>query len=161
MEVAVPTKQRKSRKDADLKRFMKGVKEYNLTHEDLFERFNGRFKYVGGCSASARNYYNMLKRTTYRWFPNINEIPHKDYCSCGADIVYNYYVLDKHRNTIYVIGSKCIERFQIELYRTCEICGAHHRRTKTDECMPCYKEKWKTMRKMKKVAKEIKLKRVF
>ena len=162
MEVAVPTKQRKSRKDADLKRFMDGVKVYDLTYEDLFERFNGRFKYIGGDQYPwTVNYYNMLKRTTYRWLPEMLELPHKDNCSCGADIKYNYYVLDKHRNSVYVIGSKCIERFQIKLYRTCEICGAQHRRSKTDECMPCYREKWKTMRKMKKVAKEINLKRVF
>jgi len=147
--------ERKSRKDADLNRFLRGLKEYNLTHEDLFKKFEGRFKYIGGREGSPRNYYNMLKKTEYKWLPEIKDIKWKDRCSCGAEVVLNYYVLDTLRKKIYVIGSKCIERFNIGLYRSCRRCGGKHQRQLSDECMKCYKEIPKNKKIMNKVLTEI------
>jgi hypothetical protein len=106
-------------------RFIEGLKEYNLTMEDMKD-----FVYSGGDRDAHYKYYELLYNT--------NKLhPHKDHCICGHFIKRNCYI--SKGNQILTLGICCIKRFipKEKQGRTCECCGCSHRNTKNNLCNKC------------------------
>lgn len=59
---------------------------------------------------------------------------HKTTCLCGHHICDNYYIINKDRTIVEVVGSKCIKKFTGGLLKTCEKCGDPHQNRKFDLC---------------------------
>ena len=114
------------------KKFIKGLKNYNLTHEDII---NQNFKYCGGNTGSHHNYFkicfkNELKKNP-NWMPDF-----KNVCICGHQISENCYIINDS-NRILTLGNCCIKRFVPKSGRTCEICGESHRNRIINKCNNC------------------------
>ena len=109
-------------------RFIKGLKEYNLTFEEIT---NGDWKYFGGDNGNHYRYFQMAKNEK----DNLPE--HEDECVCGVKIKHNCYITNGKE--ILILGSCCIKRFMPPdcSGRTCEICGKPHRNRINNRCNDC------------------------
>ena len=108
--------------------FIKGLKEYNLTLEEIQ---NGRWKYAGGDTGSHRRYFNMVYGEEY-------EIPiPESKCVCSHGIVENCYITNGE--LWLTLGNCCIKRFLPKgcSGRTCGQCGKPHKNQKNNLCNDC------------------------
>jgi hypothetical protein len=108
-------------------RFIKGLKQYDLTPEEMVGWF-----YCGGRNGNARhyNYFKMLYPDDE--FPSLtNE------CICGHNIKENCYITNE--DYMLVLGNCCIKRFlpNENSGRTCEICKKPHKNRKNNRCNDC------------------------
>ena len=108
-----------------LDRFIEGLKEYNLTYEEIVA---SGWNYCGGDYNDKLNYYKLR-------FPNEKLLPHADECVCGHYIEKNGYICNKKQTEFLVLGSCCIKRFIGG--RTCEKCGDKHKRHTINICKWC------------------------
>ena len=103
-------------------RFMKGLKEYGLSYDDIK---NNDWKYCGGNRGCHLNYFKL--------FWKHDKIPKLDTeCVCGHAIEENCYITDGTQ--ILILGNICIKKFVPKSSRTCEICGETHRNRKVNKC---------------------------
>jgi hypothetical protein len=119
-------------------RFIEGLKEYNLTLEEI--RTTG-WKYAGGdenAGVGPLNYFRQI----FGGDPESVYGPMEDECICGHPIQRHYFITDANNEGMLVIGSECIKRFLPENVqgRTCSMCMAPHRRTKNNICFDCEKQ---------------------
>lgn len=125
------------------KRFINGLKEYDIDIEDV----KNNFKYCGGRNGEARhkNYWLLS-------CPNddLPELVNK--CVCNQDIVENCYITDGER--ILILGNCCIKRFCDTCNRTCESCGETHRNSKQNRCNKCKIIEKKTTKTTKKLCEK-------
>jgi hypothetical protein len=112
--------------------FIKGLKNYNLSYEDIK---NSDWKYCGGDRGRHANYFKLV-------FPsnlfNINKINHETHCICGHPIVENCYITNEE-SEILVLGNCCIKKFIPMCTRTCEKCKLPHKNRKDNKCNNCRK----------------------
>jgi hypothetical protein len=109
------------------KKFIKGLKNYNLTQEDII---NNNFRYCGGDNKSHLNYYKLIFKE--------KKLPDKKCnCICGHDISENCYITDG--NIILTLGNCCIKKFlpKDKSGRTCEKCGNPHKNRICNLCNIC------------------------
>lgn len=107
-------------------RFINGLKNYNLTKEELKD-----WKYYGGNKGSHKNYFEKtLKQSIHP--------PPTDKCVCGQSISENCYIINE--NKILVLGNCCIKKFVPKSGRTCEICEKPHKNRKVNRCKDCRKK---------------------
>lgn len=110
-------------------RFIEGLKDYNLTIEEINK---SKWRYCGGDFNQHLKYYNLC-------YPG-SELPSKELeCVCGHDIKNNCYITDGKE--LLVLGSCCIKRFKKNCSRICEDCGNNHRNRKVNRCKDCRKGK--------------------
>lgn len=111
-------------------RFKNGLKQYNLTIDDL----NDNYMYCGGNHQQYR--INRFKKI----FKNNQPFPPwKNHCVCGQKLrVANCYIcnLKGDYNSIIIIGSCCIDEF-VDKSQRCEDCGEHHKNIKVNRCNDC------------------------
>lgn len=113
--------------DPSYARFIRGIKEYNLTQEEIED-----WKYVGGNRGSGLKYWNLCTDN--------QELPeHHNKCICGHDIIENCYIESPDGEDILVLGNRCVKRFIRKSSRTCEICEKPHRNRKINQCNECKK----------------------
>ncbi len=105
--------------------FIKGLKEYNLTNEEIIAE---GWKYCGGNEGRHLNYFRIA-------CPGEVLPDQADECVCGHNIVENCYITDGDR--ILILGNCCIKRFIPDSGRTCERCGEPHRNRKDNLCSDC------------------------
>jgi len=109
------------------KQFIKGLKEYNLTPEDMIN-----WRYCGGRNGQQRhaNYYKMA-------CPNDDLPDLVDRCICGHKITENCYITNEYE--IIILGNCCIKRFLPDENsgRTCEVCKKPHKNRKNNRCNDC------------------------
>ena len=105
--------------------FLKGLKEYNLTYEEIL---NGGWKYCGGYKGRHRNYFLIA-------CPDDDFPKQKSHCVCGHKIEENCYITNG--DEILILGNCCIKKFIPKSGRTCEICGESHRNRKVNRCNYC------------------------
>jgi len=138
-------------KDKMSARFLTGLKQYNLTYEEIV---NSNWRYVGGDGGEvARNLfmngtYFQIKKEDSKYnrchlnywilcFPN-EELPdYTDRCVCDHPIIENCYISNKDDSEILVLGNCCIERFIPLKGRTCKLCTASHKNRKVNLCNEC------------------------
>lgn len=107
-------------------RFIKGLKEHNLTPEIL--KLSG-WKYCGGSTPGRhRNYWKL--QFGDRQFPG-----HTDHCVCGHKIQENCFITDG--NLFLPLGNCCIKKFIPKSGRTCEKCGEPHKNHIVNRCNEC------------------------
>tara|TARA_R110002110_G_scaffold68522_5_gene185443 strand:+ start:78 stop:497 length:420 start_codon:yes stop_codon:yes gene_type:complete len=115
-------------------RFVAGLKDYNLTKEEL--NASG-WKYCGGDEAAGLNHYNYFKTI----FGGEPEACVEDYpaikCICGHTIHRNFFICNKEEDELLIIGSECINKFITKKGRSCEKCGDPHRNRKDNLCNNC------------------------
>jgi hypothetical protein len=110
--------------DSLTERFLEGLKQYNLTYEEIKQ-----WKYCGGNKTFGK--LNDFKLC----FPS-GDLPTKsNVCMCGHDIKYNYYITNG--SDILILGSCCIKKFIPKHKKTCEKCGAFHRNRIINLCNGC------------------------
>ena len=117
------------------KKFWKGLEEkHGLTYEDIIEQGWTNAGGVSNRNDRHMRYFLMITQGT-----NLQPPPHLDYCVCDHDIVYNYYIIDRARTKLIVIGSCCINLFMPENRRgrTCDECEKPHRNRKVNKCNDC------------------------
>jgi len=103
--------------------FIRGLKEYNLSREDL-----QYWKYCGGNEGRHHNYFKISCPETPLPEPT-------DTCVCGHAIKENCYITNG--TDILVLGNCCIQRFCPTSKRSCEKCGAVHKNRKNNRCNTC------------------------
>ena len=119
-----PEKKKEASK-ALTERFIKGLKEYDLTFEEIT---SGKWSYCGGDTGCHYKYWKLC-------CPN-QETPEKTkWCVCGHPIVENCYITDGP--TILILGNCCIKKFIPKSSRTCEICKEPHKNRKDNLCNKC------------------------
>ena len=123
--------------DSVSQRFIDGLKEYDLTLTEIKE---SGWKYAGGddnAGTGPLNYFMSLFKGQQPYQAYGEDIP--DECICGHPIKRHYFITDKDNDLLLCIGSECIKRFLPENVqgRTCSMCMAPHRRTKTNICFDC------------------------
>lgn len=107
------------------KKFIKGLKNYDLTYEEIVE---GKWKYCGGNHGSHLNYFKTSCKG--------DDLPEQvNECVCGHAISENCYITDGEQ--ILVLGNCCIIKFCPKSSRTCEKCEAPHRNSKDNRCNKC------------------------
>lgn len=112
------------------KRFIEGLKEYNLSKEDV-----ENFIYIGGDEDDYR------KHLHFNGYDPLDMPKKKDQCLCGHDIKINCYIKSKEGSLILVLGSCCVKRFiKSGLKKTCEKCGNNHKNRKYNICNECKKK---------------------
>ena len=138
-------------KDKMSARFLTGLKQYNLTYEEIV---NSNWRYVGGDGGEvARNLfmngtYHKIKKEDSKYnrchlnywilcFPN-EELPDlTDRCVCDHIIIENCYIANEDDSEFLVLGNCCIERFIPLKGRTCKLCKASHKNRKVNLCNEC------------------------
>jgi len=125
-------------------RFIEGLKEYNLTMEDMKD-----FAYRGGDHGSHYKYYKLVYKTDITF-------THKDSCICGHNIKKNCYI--SNGNQLLTLGICCIKRFipKEKQGRTCECCGCSHKNRKINLCNICREYKPNIKYKNNKIINECK-----
>jgi len=116
------------------KRFIEGLKNYNLTLKEI--KSDG-WGYCGG----SNDLNNDFKRF-HQYFPKQNLPPHKSLCICGHDIIYNCYITNNFKrfdlNNILILGSCCIKKFIPEgKKKRCINCNESHQNRKDNFCNDC------------------------
>jgi hypothetical protein len=107
------------------KKFIKGLKNYDLTYEEIVE---GKWKYCGGRSGRHLNYFKLCCQN--------DDLPEQvNECVCGHTISENCYITDGEQ--ILVLGNCCIIKFCPKSSRTCEKCEAPHKNRKVNRCNDC------------------------
>jgi hypothetical protein len=110
-------------------RFMKGLREHNITNKEIED---GEWKYCGGDQGSHLNYFKLSVQKNKK----DTEMPlHVDKCICGHHIEENCFITNGDR--IIVLGNCCIKRFVPKSTRTCSECGEPHRNRVVDRCNEC------------------------
>lgn len=105
--------------------FLKGLKEYGLTYEDIIK---SNYRYCGGSSGRHLNYFKLIS-------PN-EELPDlTDECVCGHHIKENCYITNGEE--ILILGNCCIKKFIHYKNRTCELCNNTHSNRKKNRCNNC------------------------
>ena len=112
------------------KRFIEGIKNYNLT---LKEIESDGWGYCGGS--------NDIKRF-HEYFPKQELLPHKNNCVCGHDIINNCYITKNFKkfdlNCILILGSCCVKKFIPEgKKKRCINCNEPHLNRKDNFCNEC------------------------
>tara|TARA_B100000900_G_scaffold381601_1_gene368177 strand:- start:958 stop:1527 length:570 start_codon:yes stop_codon:yes gene_type:complete len=112
------------------KRFIEGIKNYNLTLKKIESDGWG---YCGGS--------NDIKRF-HQYFPKQELLPHKDNCVCGHDIINNCYITNNFKkfdlNCILILGSCCVKKFIPEgKKKRCINCNESHQNRKDNICNDC------------------------
>jgi hypothetical protein len=105
-------------------KFIKGLKKYNMTIEELSKDW----KYCGGTQGRHYNYYQLM-------FPGESLCEHRSRCICNTRIKHNCY-LTNGVDTL-VLGNCCIKRFVEKKGRTCSNCGESHKNRITILCKTC------------------------
>jgi hypothetical protein len=109
------------------KRFLTGLKKYNLDYEEVKKNWY----YMGGENGIHKKYLN-------KYF-NDDIIPeHNNYCICGHKIKHNCYITDGE--FVLSIGESCVNKFVRKLNKECDVCGIRHRNRKNDICNSCRKD---------------------
>ena len=108
------------------KRFIKGLKKYGLT----FEEVNKHWKYCGGNRGRHLNYLKLN-------FKDIDLPEPENECVCGQRIKENCYIIDDAEERILVLGNCCIHKFIEKCGRTCKICGEPHKNRIVNRCHQC------------------------
>ena len=106
------------------KRFVNGLKNYNLTLEDIRKNW----KYAGGDSCSHLSYFEVC-------FPQKLLPTHKDVCICNQKIKENCYITNN--KYFLVIGNCCIKRLVPTCTRTGEKFEMPHKNRKENLCSEC------------------------
>jgi hypothetical protein len=107
-----------------LKKFKKGCILLGLDFEDITKNY----KYCGGSQNEHSSYWKLLYRDKLKPL-------HKSECICQTKIERNCYI--RKGEDILVLGSCCIKAFCEYYGRTCEICDAKHKRSKSNRCKDC------------------------
>jgi len=119
----------------DFQRFIRGLREHNLTYEELV---NNQWRYAGGNGETTS--YSDANTRHYRYFklcfPNMEPLDPVNHCVCGHYIQENCYISDFEGNFI-IIGNCCIKKFVPLSSRTCEDCKRPHKNRKINKCNPC------------------------
>ena len=106
-------------------KFIKGLKNYNLTYNEIK---NNNWKYCGGRRGRHLNYFNLCCKN--------DDLPEKiNECVCGHYIEENCYITDGEQ--ILVLGNCCIKKFIPKSSRTCEKCGEPHKNRVVNRCNNC------------------------
>jgi hypothetical protein len=108
-------------------KFIKGLKNYNLTIDDIE---NSGFKYCGGNKGRHLNYYKLI-------YGN-REIPYIiENCVCGHNIKENCYITNG--DITLTLGICCIKKFLpgYKQGRTCEKCEKPHKNRICNTCNDC------------------------
>ena len=117
-------------------RFIKGLKQYNLSIDEINK---SGWKYCGGDSDAggpAVNYFRLI----FGDHPDkVYEGGKEDYCVCGHPIVKNFNICDGNEEEILVLGSECITKFVDKKGRTCSLCGNSHKNRIVNRCNDCRK----------------------
>ena len=140
-EIVVPGLAR----ETDLpRRFVEGLKKYNLTLEEIN---SGKFTYAGGNGAhwvgfNPNKTLEYHRNAHYKYFelrfPEY-EFPEQRFeCVCEHAITENCYIYNEEKGFL-VLGICCIKRFMTpELTgRTCEKCKRPHKNRKWNLCNDC------------------------
>ena len=109
------------------KKFIEGLKKYNLTYNDIV---NSGWKYCGGDTGPHKNYFflqNFYKGDTFPATTNK--------CICEHKIKENCYITNGER--LLVLGNCCIKKFVPDSGRTCDKCGNKHKNRKINRCNTC------------------------
>jgi|TARA_B110000305_G_C19186560_1_gene514559 hypothetical protein len=109
------------------KRFLTGLKKYNLDYEEIKKKWY----YMGGENGIHRKYLNKN-------FNDDTTPEHKDFCICGHKIKNNCFITDGE--FVLSIGESCVNKFVRKLNKVCEVCGTKHRNRKNDICNSCRKD---------------------
>lgn len=117
-----------------LERLEQGLKEYNLTIEEINEL---GWKYCGGDEAAGPQHLNYF-RTIFKNDPEqcVEDYPGTQ-CVCGHTIHRNFFICNKEEDEVLIIGSECINKFITKKGRTCEKCGDSHQNRKDNLCNRC------------------------
>ena len=106
-------------------RFLKGLKEYGLTYEDIIK---SNYRYCGGSRGRHLNYFKLIS-------PN-EELPDlSDECVCRHHIEENCYITNGEE--ILILGNCCIKKFIPYKNRTCELCNNTHLNRIKNRCNNC------------------------
>jgi hypothetical protein len=106
-------------------KFIKGLKEYNLSYEQI-----QKWKYCGGNQDRHLNYFRIC-------CPG-EDLPERvDYCVCGHKIIENCYITSENGDLLLVLGNCCIKKFIPKSSRTCEKCGDPHKNRTVNRCNDC------------------------
>ena len=81
---------------------------------------------------------------------------HQTKCLCGHPIDENFYIINKDKTIVKVVGSQCITKFTGGLKRTCENCGASHKTRNWDLCIKCKKPVDTAEKNVIRIAKQVK-----
>jgi len=109
-------------------KFIKGLKEYNLTTKDIEEQ---GWKYCGGNRGRHKNYFHLFWGKEY-------ELPeHTNKCVCNHSIEENCYITNGNKEGVLILGNCCIKKFIPKSGRTCEICDEPHRNRVVNRCNDC------------------------
>lgn len=114
-------------------KFIKGLKNYNLSQEDIVTQ---NFKYCGGNAGCHHNYFKIFFKNELKKNSNMMMPALKDACICGHQISDNCYIINDSQR-ILTLGNCCIKRFVPKSGRTCEICGEPHRNRIINKCNLC------------------------
>ena len=106
--------------------FLRGLKEYNLTYEQLLQE---GWKYAGGSNDRHLKYFNISSPEGETLPPFAAE------CVCGHRIKENCYITND--SEILILGNCCIKRFIPKSGRTCEKCGEPHKNRIVNRCNDC------------------------
>jgi len=114
-------------------RFIKGLKSYNLTKEEMIG-----WTYCGGKGGGI----NSVRHKNYfkQCFPGFDFPDLKDECVCGHAIKENCYITnDLLDGELLILGNCCIKKFlpKDNAGRTCEICKKPHKNRKDNRCKQC------------------------
>jgi hypothetical protein len=113
--------------DTLTERFIKGLKEHNLTPEIL--KLSG-WKYCGGNQPGTPHFrYWKLQ------FGNRKQPEAETHCICGHKIRNNCFITDGEK--FIVLGNCCIKKFVPKSGRTCEQCGEPHKNRIVNRCNEC------------------------
>jgi len=105
--------------------FIKGLKNYNLTYEEIIKN---NWKYCGGRTGRHLKYFKLCCKD--------DDLPEqKNECVCGHHIEENCYITDGEQ--ILVLGNCCIKKFIPKSSRTCEDCGNPHKNRNVNKCNKC------------------------
>lgn len=109
------------------KKFIEGLKEYNLTYNDIV---NNGWMYCGGDTGSHKNYFFLQNFYKGNKHPDTT-----NKCICKHKIIENCYITNGER--LLVLGNCCIKRFIPKSGRTCDKCGESHRNRTINRCNTC------------------------
>ena len=115
------------------KRFIEGLKKYNLTKEDIE---NSNYKFIGGDNeVYSKRGEKILGKEKFQEI--LENTPKKDKCICNHSIKVNCYIQSNSCN-ILVLGFCCIKKFIPNgLNKICENCGEKHNNRKDNKCNIC------------------------
>lgn len=108
------------------KRFVEGLKKYNLTYAEV-----RNWTYCGGNMNEGIKYFKQC-------FENSQLLPYINKCICGHDIIENCYITNENKSIVLIVGNCCIKQFiETRKNKTCEICGDCHKNKIVNRCSSC------------------------